>query len=80
MLQSQDFKDLLSILAKHEVRYLVIGGYAHRCQSRIRSGPKPQGCRGDAKELFLKHHSTMVLSTKITHSAGLKNFITTFAA
>jgi len=28
MLQSQDFKDLLSILAKHEVRYLVIGGYA----------------------------------------------------
>lgn len=28
MLQSQDFKELLSILAKHEVRYLVIGGYA----------------------------------------------------
>lgn len=28
MLQSQDFKVLLSILVKHEVRYLVIGGYA----------------------------------------------------
>jgi predicted nucleotidyltransferase len=28
MLQSQDFKELLSILARHEVRYLVIGGYA----------------------------------------------------
>lgn len=28
MLQSRDFKELLSILAKHEVRYLVIGGYA----------------------------------------------------
>ncbi len=28
MLQSPDFKELLSILAKHEVRYLVIGGYA----------------------------------------------------
>lgn len=28
MLQSQDFKELLSILAKHEVRYLIIGGYA----------------------------------------------------
>ena len=28
MLQSQDFKELLSILEKHDVRYLVIGGYA----------------------------------------------------
>ncbi len=28
MLQSQDFKELLSILAKHEVRYLIICGYA----------------------------------------------------
>ena len=28
MLQSQDFKELLSILARHEVRYLVVGGYA----------------------------------------------------
>jgi predicted nucleotidyltransferase len=28
MLQSQDFKELLSILERHEVRYLVIGGYA----------------------------------------------------
>jgi len=28
MLQSQDFKELLSILEKHRVRYLVIGGYA----------------------------------------------------
>ncbi len=28
MLQSQDFKELLSTLAKHEVRYLVVGGYA----------------------------------------------------
>lgn len=28
MLQSPDFKELLSILARHEVRYLVIGGYA----------------------------------------------------
>ena len=28
MLQSQDFKELLSVLEKHEVRYLVIGGYA----------------------------------------------------
>lgn len=28
MLQSQDFKELLSILAKHEARYLVVGGYA----------------------------------------------------
>ncbi len=28
MLQSQDFKELLSVLARHEVRYLVIGGYA----------------------------------------------------
>ncbi len=28
MIQSQDFKELLSLLKKHEVRYLVIGGYA----------------------------------------------------
>jgi len=28
MLTSPDFKELLSILAKHEVRYLVVGGYA----------------------------------------------------
>ena len=28
MLASPDFKELLSILAKHEVRYLVVGGYA----------------------------------------------------
>lgn len=28
MLQSRDFRELLSILEKHEVRYLVIGGYA----------------------------------------------------
>lgn len=28
MLQSQDFKELLNILGKHDVRYLVIGGYA----------------------------------------------------
>jgi len=28
MLQSPDFKELLSILEKHKVRYLVIGGYA----------------------------------------------------
>lgn len=28
MLRSPDFKELLSILEKHEVRYLVIGGYA----------------------------------------------------
>ena len=28
MLTSRDFKELLSILAKHEVRYLVVGGYA----------------------------------------------------
>lgn len=28
MLQSQDFKELLSGLERHEVRYLVIGGYA----------------------------------------------------
>ena len=28
MLQSRDFKELLSILARHEVRYLVVGGYA----------------------------------------------------
>jgi predicted nucleotidyltransferase len=28
MLQSQDFKELLSILERHDVRYLVIGGYA----------------------------------------------------
>jgi hypothetical protein len=28
MLQSRDFKELLSVLEKHEVRYLVIGGYA----------------------------------------------------
>ena len=28
MLTNQDFKELLSILAKHEVRYLIIGGYA----------------------------------------------------
>jgi len=28
MLQSPDFKELLSILEKHEVRYLIIGGYA----------------------------------------------------
>jgi hypothetical protein len=26
MLTSPDFKELLSILAKHEVRYLVVGG------------------------------------------------------
>jgi predicted nucleotidyltransferase len=28
MLQSREFRELLSILEKHEVRYLVIGGYA----------------------------------------------------
>lgn len=28
MLTSPDFRELLSILAKHEVRYLVVGGYA----------------------------------------------------
>jgi hypothetical protein len=28
MLTSPDFKELLSILAKHEVRYLIVGGYA----------------------------------------------------
>ena len=28
MLKSPDFKELLSVLAKHEVRYLIIGGYA----------------------------------------------------
>jgi hypothetical protein len=28
MLTSPDFKELLSILEKHEVRYLVVGGYA----------------------------------------------------
>ena len=28
MLTSPDFKDLLSILEKHRVRYLVVGGYA----------------------------------------------------
>jgi hypothetical protein len=28
MLTSPDFKDLLSTLAKHKVRYLVVGGYA----------------------------------------------------
>jgi hypothetical protein len=28
MLQSRDFKELLKLLEKHEVRYLVVGGYA----------------------------------------------------
>jgi hypothetical protein len=28
MLTSSDFKDLLNILEKHKVRYLVVGGYA----------------------------------------------------
>lgn len=28
MLQSPDFKELLSVLEKHEVRYLVVDGYA----------------------------------------------------
>jgi len=28
MLTSRDFKELLSLLAKHKVRYLVVGGYA----------------------------------------------------
>jgi len=28
MLTSPDFKELLSLLAKHRVRYLVVGGYA----------------------------------------------------
>lgn len=28
MIQSQDFKELLSILEKYKVRYLIIGGYA----------------------------------------------------
>jgi hypothetical protein len=28
MLQSRDFKELLRLLEKHEVRYLVVGGYA----------------------------------------------------
>lgn len=28
MLQSRDFKDLLNVLEKHDVRYLVVGGYA----------------------------------------------------
>jgi hypothetical protein len=28
MLASPDFKELLSLLEKHKVRYLVVGGYA----------------------------------------------------
>lgn len=36
MLQSPDFKELLSILEKHEVRYLVIGGYAAMLYSEPR--------------------------------------------
>lgn len=28
MLSSPDFKELLSIMAKHKVRYLIVGGYA----------------------------------------------------
>lgn len=28
MLQSQDFRELLKLLEKHEARYLVVGGYA----------------------------------------------------
>lgn len=28
MLTSPDFRELLSLLAKHKVRYLVVGGYA----------------------------------------------------
>ena len=36
MLQSQDFRELLSILARHEVRYLVIGGYAAMLYSEPR--------------------------------------------
>jgi len=28
MLTSPDFKELLSLLERHEVRYLVVGGYA----------------------------------------------------
>jgi hypothetical protein len=28
MLQSRDFKELLKLLEKHDVRYLVVGGYA----------------------------------------------------
>ena len=28
MLTSPDFKELLSLLEKHKVRYLVVGGYA----------------------------------------------------
>jgi hypothetical protein len=28
MLTSQDFKELLSVLSKHKVRFLVVGGYA----------------------------------------------------
>ncbi len=28
MLQSRDFRELLKLLGKHDVRYLVVGGYA----------------------------------------------------
>jgi len=28
MLNSPDFRELLSAMAKHEVRYLIVGGYA----------------------------------------------------
>ena len=28
MIQSRDFRELLKLLEKHEVRYLVVGGYA----------------------------------------------------
>ena len=28
MLKSSDFKDLLSLFEKHEIRYLIVGGYA----------------------------------------------------
>ena len=37
MLQSRDFKELLSVLEKHEVRYLVVGGYAVMLYSEPRS-------------------------------------------
>jgi len=49
MLTSPDFKELLSLLKKHKVRYLVVGGYADLIKAKEASG-RPQDLM-DAEKL-----------------------------
>lgn len=45
MLQSRDFRELLKLFEKHEVRYLVVGGYAVMLYSEPRWTKDLEGCR-----------------------------------